>query len=82
MVEWEVWLADGSRMDSRHHAWTDVPDGILVVRWWDDRDKGINWGDGYYGEPSTRKAGTTVEDELFQQILNEAQAVSIPPSQR
>jgi hypothetical protein len=80
--EFEVWLADGSRVDSRTCCWADVPDGILVVRWWGPRDKGINWGDGIYGDPATHKACAIVDDALFQRVLEEAQATTTRPSER
>lgn len=71
---WEVWLADGSTMNSTEHKWEDVPDGILVVRWWnkEKRQKGIHWDDSYYGDPNTWKAGAFVDDEKFQAAMNEA----------
>lgn len=77
---WEVWLKDGSTMNSAEHKWEDVPDGILVVRWWnkEKRQKGIHWGDSYYGEPGTWKIGEVVEDERFQAAMAEARAKPWP----
>ena len=81
-MEWEVWLADGTVMDSRRHVWSDVPDRILVVRWWDGPAKGVHWGDSIYGDPATWKAGEIVADELFQQVFHQAQETRTPPSKR
>lgn len=80
--EWEVWLADGTTRNSREHAWGDVPDGILVLRWWGPTDKGINWGDGRYGRPDTQRNAGLVSDEEFARVLAVAQAAAISPSQR
>jgi hypothetical protein len=80
--EWEVWLADGTRMSSAEHEWEDVPDGILVLRWWGPHGKGVNWGDGIYGHPATHKQAAYVSDEKFRRVLAEAQATTVPPSAR
>lgn len=44
-TEWEVWLYDGSTRNSRDHNWEDLPDdperGVLVLKWWDSRNKGL-----------------------------------------
>lgn len=80
--EWIVWLADGSTMDSAHHRWSDVPDRVLVVRWWGEKTKGINWGDSLYGEPGTYKGGVIVDDDLFQRVLATAQKEMVKPSER
>lgn len=82
MVEWRVWLADGSIMDSSRHTWAEVPDRILVVRWWDaeKKQKGVHWGDSNYGLPGTWKGGEIVDDATFGEVLAAAQAAVIPPS--
>lgn len=82
VTEWEVWLADGRRLTSLDCTWADVPDGILVVRWWGPKGKGINWGDGLYGLPSTLKNAGIVTDAEFARILAEAQLQVKPPSGR
>lgn len=80
-MEWEVWLTNNRRFTSKDMAWEDLPDGILVVRWW-GKTKGINWGDGLYGDPSTLKNAGIVSDEEFAQVLAEAKATTEPPSKR
>lgn len=80
-MEWEVWLDDGTARDSSTHTWDDVPDGVLVVRYWGDRS-GVNWGDGLYGRPDTYRAAAMVSDEMFARTLATAQSQHTPPSQR
>lgn len=75
-------MKDGSRITSQTHQWPDVPDGILVVRWWGPRGKGVNWGDGLYGDPATLKQAGYVPDDEFARVLAEAKATKIPPSKR
>jgi hypothetical protein len=81
-MEWEVWLADGTTRNSRAHRWEDVPDGILVLRWWGPHGKGINWSDGLYGHPATHKQAGFVSDEEFSRAMEAAKASTSPPSQR
>lgn len=89
MIEWIVWLADGdgtkvTTMDSAHHKWEDVPDRVLVIRWWDHdkKQKGIHWGDSNYGLPGTWKGGEIIDDEVFADVYFAAQAATTPPSQQ
>lgn len=79
-MEWLVFLADGTTRDSRTCRWADVPDRILVVRWWDGPRKGIHWGDSLYGDPSTWKAGEIVTDEAFRQAMERARGHRHPPA--
>jgi hypothetical protein len=79
--EWEVWLADGRRLTSADIEWADLPDGILVVRYWGARN-GVNWDDGLYGHPATLKAAGMTDDETFAAVLYEAKRSHVPPSQR
>lgn len=81
-TEWEVWLADGTTRNSRDHSWDDVPDGVLVVRYWGPRGKGVNWGDGLYGHPATIRQAGYVSDEEFAKVLAEAQKQTVPPTKR
>jgi hypothetical protein len=81
-MEWEVWLVDGTTLSSVGHEWDDVPDGVLVLRWWGPNGKGVNWGDGIYGHPATAKQAGWVSDEEFARVLAEAQATTLPPSKR
>lgn len=81
-MEWEVWLADGTTRDSRTCSWMDVPDGVLVVRYWGPKGKGINWGDGLYGDPSTIKQAGWVSDEEFAAVLARAKEQTTLPSKR
>lgn len=81
-MEWEVWLADGRRLTSEDSTWAEVPDGILVQRYWGTPGKGVNWGDGLYGRPDTLKAAGMTDDEVFASVLVEAKASKIPPSER
>lgn len=83
-MEWDVWLADGTRRNSSQHTWEDVPDGVLVVRVWGhpSRGKMILWGDAYYGRPDTLKMEARVSDEEFARVLTEAQTTTLPPSGR
>lgn len=79
-MRWKVWLADGTTRDSSRHTWEEVPDGVLVVRWWGEKGKGINWGDGLYGHPATLKQAAMVSDEVFERVLKEAQGANEPPA--
>jgi hypothetical protein len=84
-MEWDVWLADGTRRDSLRHTWEDVPDGILIVRIWDHPTKGklVNWDSGgWYGHPSTIRMEGRVSDAEWPRVLAEAQATTLPPSRR
>lgn len=78
MTHWIVWLSDGTTRASRDHRWEDVPDGVLVVRWWGPSGDGINWGDGLYGDPASHKQAAMVSDEAFARVLAEAQATTEP----
>jgi hypothetical protein len=80
--EWEVWLADGSTLDSRQARWDDPWDGVLVMRWWKPPQKGICWGDSNYGLFETVKNGAIVSDEVFNRALKDAHERSNPPSER
>lgn len=81
-VEWEVWLADGSTLDSTQARWDDPWDGVLVMRWWKGPRKGICWGDSNYGLYETVKNGVIVSDEIFNRALKDAHERCNPPSQR
>jgi hypothetical protein len=80
--EWEVWLADGTIRSSVGHEWDDVPDGVLVLRWWGPRGKGVTWGDAIYGHPATHKQAGYVSDATFARVLAEALATTLPPGAR
>ena len=86
MTEWEVWLNDGTTRNSAQHTWDDVPDGILVVRYWKHPKfgKGINWDNGgFYGPPDeTMRTEGRVSDEEFAKVLAAARASTVPPSGR
>lgn len=75
-MTWRVWLADGSTMSSREHAWEDVPDRILVLRTWNPNR--VLWGDSHYGRPDTLKGSSDVSDAVFARALAEAQAATRP----
>lgn len=77
-MRWKVWLADGTTSDSASCGWEDVPDGVLVVRWWGPNGQGINWGDGIYGHPATHKQAAMVADEEFARVLAEAHGCNSP----
>lgn len=81
-MEWQVWLADGTTRDSARHRWDDVPDSILVVRWWSPQRNGVLWGDSAYGHPATLRGSADVADDVFQRALAAAQATTVPPSGR
>jgi hypothetical protein len=81
-IEWEVWLADGSTLDSGHTDWDDPWDHVLVLRWWKGRQKGICYGDSNYGLHGTIKNGAIVADDVFSTALEEAHGRRNPPSQR
>lgn len=75
-MEWVVWLADGTRRDSRSHRWEDVPDTVLVLRTW--APNRVLWGDAWYGRPDTLKGSADVDDGTFARALAEAQAAARP----
>lgn len=79
-MRWRVWLADGTVRDSATCRWEDVPDGVLVLRWWGPNGKGINWGDGIYGWPGSHKQAAMVSDAEFARVLAEAHGDSNPPA--
>ena len=81
-MEWEVWLADGSVLNSNQCFWDDPWDGVLVFRWWKGNQQGICWGDSNYGLSETIKNGVIVADEVFDRALEEAHVRSDPPSKR
>ena len=81
-MEWEVWLRDGTRRTSRDLSWGALPDGIVIVRWWGPHGKGMNWGDGLYGDPATHKEAGLVSDEVFAHMMHEAYGANDPPSKR
>jgi hypothetical protein len=81
-IEWEVWLADGSTLDSTRASWDDPWDGVLVFRWWNGSRKGVCWGDSNYGLFQTVKNGMIVDDDVFNRALEDAHGRSNPPSQR
>ena len=80
MVRWRVWLADGRVLDSSHAHWDDAWDGVLVMRWWKGKQKGICWGDSNYGLLETVKNGVIVDDATFQRALRDAHERSDPPA--
>ena len=81
MMEWVVWLADGSIWNSHEHTWEEIPDGVLVVRVWNSpRGKLLMWGDAYYGRPDTLKMEAMVSDEQFYTTLEIARGCNNPPS--
>ena len=80
-IYWEARLKDGRWFTSQQCQWSDLPEyQILVIRWYDaaKKQKGIHFGDSYYGEPGTWKACGEVSDEEFQQAMDEARARSWP----
>lgn len=79
-LKWKVWLADGTTRDSSRDRWEDVPDGVLVLRWWGPKGNGINWGDGIYGHPSTHKQAAIVPDDVFNFALEDARGCNNPPA--
>jgi hypothetical protein len=81
-MEWEVWLADGSTLNSTQVRWDDPWDGVLVMRWWKGQQKGVCWGDSNYGLYETVKNGAIVSDEVFNRALKDAHERCNPPSQR
>lgn len=84
-IEWEVWYADGSRYTSQTHTWDQLPPiGVQVVRVWGHPvfGKVVSWGEAYYGDPATWKMESRMTDAAFAQMLAEAQADAVPPSQR
>ena len=81
-MQWMVWLADGRRLTSTETAWDDVPNGILVLRYWGAPGNGVAWGDGLYGRPDTLKGAGMTDDRTFAATLAEAQATRLPPSAR
>jgi hypothetical protein len=81
-VEWEVWLTDGRRFSSHDTDWSELPDGVLVVKAWFDGHMAVNWGDGVYGHPATWKQAGWVSDAAFEAALSEAQREELSPSQR
>ncbi len=78
-MQWIVWLKDGRRLTSTETAWADVPDGILVLRYWGAPGNGVIWDDGMYGRPDTLKAAGMTDDATFAAVLAEAQATHQPP---
>jgi hypothetical protein len=80
--EWEVYLDDGSTMNSAQHAWDDVPERIIALKVWYPTKKLLLWGLSHYGRPDTLKAGVDVDDSTFQAVLEQACAEARRPSER
>jgi hypothetical protein len=82
-AEWEVWLVDGTRLNSAEHEWPAGARGVLVVRAWGGPfGDTVSWGEAYYGRPDTWAMEGRVSDEEFRRVLAEAQATLLPPSGR
>lgn len=90
MIEWELWFADGSRLNSSEGVWPTAEEarsrgGVLVVRVWNHPSFGkvVNWDNGgFYGHPDSMIVEGRVSDQEFARILAEAQAVRTAPSER
>lgn len=86
-MEWEVWLTDGTRRTSREMTWEALQAegvGVLVVRYWrvPGLGDGVSWGEAFYGRPDTLLSAGWTDDTTFARVLAEAQATTVPPSER
>lgn len=61
-MRWKAWLADGTLLTSEQQSWSDVPQGVVVLKVWPDiGPKGM-----YHGHDALWWDG---EGEVFQMDL-------------